>query len=225
MIAQKIGQETLLPSLQLAVEDPNSSSSNCGEGYSCSYTNSISWIELPTPPGETVPRTSPLPMELNPQVVFERLFGSGSTPELRAQRMKQSQSILDSLVDELASLRKQLGAGDVRTVNQYTDEIREIERRIQLAAKASTDVPELDLPPGIPEQFDEHIRLHSDLLALAFKADITRVATLLGARDLTSRVYPVPEERALPRRRHQRQLPRRLAPPGRPGADAPLRRR
>ena len=85
------------------------------------------------------------------------------------------------------SLRKQLGAGDVRTVNQYTDEIREIERRIQLAAKASSDVPELDLPPGIPEQFDEHIKLHFDLLALAFKADITRVATLLGARDLTGR--------------------------------------
>ena len=83
-IAQKIGQETLLPSLQLAVEDPNSSSSNCGEGYSCSYTNSISWIELPTPPKENGPRTSPLPMELNPQVVFERLFGSGSTPEMRA---------------------------------------------------------------------------------------------------------------------------------------------
>ena len=198
MIAHKIGQETLLPSLQLAVEDPNSSSSNCGEGYSCSYTNSISWIDLPTPPGETVPRTSPLPMELNPQVVFERLFGSGSTPELRAQRMKQSQSILDSLVDELAGLRKQLGASDVRIVNQYTDEIREIERRIQLAAKASTDVPELDLPPGIPEQFDQHIRLHSDLLALAFKADITRVATLLGARDLTSRVYPFPKSSLFP---------------------------
>ncbi len=198
MIAHKIGQETLLPSLQLAVEDPNSSSSNCGEGYSCSYTNSISWVDLPTPTGETVPRTSPLPMELNPQVVFERLFGSGSTPELRAQRMKQSQSILDSLVDELAGLRKQLGASDVRTVNQYTDEIREIERRIQLAAKASTDVPELDLPPGIPEQFDQHIRLHSDLLALAFKADITRVATLLGARDLTSRVYPYPKSSLFP---------------------------
>src|SRR5207342_1025767 len=94
-IAMKIGQETLLPSLQLAVEDPNSSSSNCGESYSCSYTNSISWIELPTPANETTPRTSPLPMELNPQVVFERLFGSGSTPEQRAQRMRQSKSILD----------------------------------------------------------------------------------------------------------------------------------
>ena len=82
IIAEKIGQETLLPSLQLAVEDPNSSSSNCGEGYSCSYTNSISWIDLPTPANEPIERTSPLPMELNPQVVFERLFGSGATPEV-----------------------------------------------------------------------------------------------------------------------------------------------
>src|SRR5918993_3391234 len=166
-IAQKIGRESLLPSLQLAVEDPNSSSSNCGEGYSCAYTNSISWIELPTPPEEHVPRTSPLPMELNPQVVFERLFGSGSTPEQRAQRMRQSKSILDSLIAELATLRRQLGPADVQTVNQYTDEIREIERRIQLAAKASGDVPELDLPPGIPEQFDQHIRMHYKLVALA----------------------------------------------------------
>jgi hypothetical protein len=137
-------------------------------------------------------------MELNPQVVFERLFGSGATPEVRAARMRQSRSILDSLIGELASLRKNLGAGDRRTVNQYTDEIREIERRIQLAAKASTDVPELDLPPGIPEQFDDHIRLHCDLTALALRADITRVATLLGARDLTSRIYPFPKSDLFP---------------------------
>ena len=198
VIAQKIGQDTLLPSLQLAVEDPNSSSSNCGEGYSCSYTNSISWVEVDTPENEKVPWTSPLPMELNPQVVFERLFGSGSTPEVRAQRMKQSQSILDSLLDELAALRQQLGAGDVRTVNQYTDEIRAIERRIQMASKVSGEVPELDLPPGIPEQFDEHIRLHWKMVATAFKADITRVATLLGARDLTGRVYPFPKSTLFP---------------------------
>jgi hypothetical protein len=197
-IAQKIGRETLLPSLQLAVEDPNSSSSNCGEGYSCSYTNSISWVELPTPEGEPVQRTSPLPMELNPQVVFERLFGSGSTPEVRALRMKQSKSILDSLVAELSSLRRQLGPADVRTVNQYTDEIREIERRIQIAAQASGNIPELDLPPGIPEQFDEHVRLHWDLVALALKADITRVVTMLGARDLTSRSYQFPKGEMFP---------------------------
>jgi len=197
-IAAKIGQESLLPSLQLAVEDPNSSSSNCGEGYSCSYTNSISWVALPTPANEGVQRTSPLPMELNPQVVFERLFGSGATPEVRAQRMKQSRSILDSLLGELAGLRKDLPAGDVQTINQYTDEIREIERRIQLAAKVSGDVPELDLPPGIPEQFDQHIKLQMDLAALAFKADITRVVTLLGARDLTGRAYPFPKSELFP---------------------------
>src|SRR5262249_6004964 len=149
-IAQKIGQESLLPSLQLAVEDPNSSSSNCGEGYSCSYTNSISWPKA----------TSPLPMELDPQVVFERLFGSGATPEVRAARMKQSKSILDSVLGELAGLSKDLGPGDRRTVNQYTEEVREIERRIQLASKASTSVPVAKEPSGIPEQFDDHIKLH-----------------------------------------------------------------
>jgi hypothetical protein len=198
IIAQQIGTETLLPSLQLSLEDPNSSSSNCGEGYSCSYTNSISWVGLPTPPGEPLMRTAPLPMELNPQVVFERLFGSGGTPELRAQRLKQTRSILDSLTDELSRLKNDLGAGDQQTINQYTDEIREIERRIQIAAKASSETPELDLPPGIPEQFDEHVKLHFDLLALAFKADITRVATVLGARDLTSRVYPFPRSPLFP---------------------------
>jgi hypothetical protein len=193
IIAKKIGQETLLPSLQLACEDPNSSSSNCGEGYSCSYTNSISWIELPTPPNEPYVHTSPLPMELNPQNVFERLFGSGSTPELRAARMRQNKSILDSILGQLASLNKELGASDRRTVGQYTDEIREIERRIELAAKASSQVPEIPLPTGIPESFDEHVKLHVDMTALAFRADITRVATLLGARDLTARSYAYPK--------------------------------
>jgi hypothetical protein len=199
-IAQKIGQESLLPSLQLATEDPNSSSSNCGEGYSCSYTNSISWIEVPNASLDLAHevRTSPLPMELNPQVVFERLFGSGATPEVRAQRMKQSRSILDSVRQELTTLRRDLPPSDLQTISQYEEEIREIERRIQLAAKASGEVPEMDLPAGIPEQFDAHVKLHADLVALAFKADITRVATLLGARDLTSRAYPFPKNEFFP---------------------------
>src|SRR5215471_13591399 len=152
VIADQIGQESLLPSLQLAVEDPNSSSSNCGEGYSCSYTNSLSWRgdeEMIQGNLEKVEGVVPLPMELDPQVVFERLFGSGSTPEVRAARMKQSRSILDSVRGELASLSKDLGPSDIHTINQYTDEIREIERRLQLAAKASGDVPEIDLPSGI----------------------------------------------------------------------------
>src|SRR5882724_6865757 len=122
IIAKKIGQDTLLPSLQLAVEDPNSSSSNCGEGYSCSYTNSISWIGLPTPSTEPLMRTAPLPMELNPQVVFERLFGSGGTPEMRAARLVRRRSILDSVVGELTRLRKDLGPADRLVMNQYVDE-------------------------------------------------------------------------------------------------------
>src|SRR5687767_6755725 len=198
VIAQKIGGDTLLPSLQLALEDPNSSSSNCGEGYSCSYTNSISWVGLPTPATEAEMRTAPLPMELNPQVVFERLFGSGATPEVRAARMKQTRSILDSLTAELSRLKNEVGAGDQRTINQFTDEIREIERRIQIAARVSSETPEMDLPPGVPEQFDDHVKLHFDLLALAFRADITRVGTVLGARDLTSRVYPYPRSPLFP---------------------------
>ncbi len=199
MIAQKIGQETLLPSLQLAVEDPNSSSSNCGEGYSCSYTNSISWIELPTPAGRDGAAHQPAADGAEPAggvraAVRQRLHAGA------ARAAHEAEPEHPRLADATSwpACASQLGAADVRTVNQYTDEIREIERRIQLAAKASTDVPELDLPPGIPEQFDEHIRLHSDLLALAFKADITRVATLLGARDLTSRVYPFPKSSLFP---------------------------
>jgi hypothetical protein len=198
VIADKIGQENLLPSLQLAVEDPNSSSSNCGEGYSCSYTNTISWRSGRDDRGKEVEGITPLPMELDPQVVFERLFGSGATPEVRAARQRQSRSILDSVLAELQGLKKNLGAADQRTVNQYTDEVREIERRIQLAAKASSSVPEIPEPSGIPEQFDEHIQLHWRLTALAFQADITRVATLLGARDLTGKTYPFPKSEFFP---------------------------
>ncbi|HET9217778.1 MAG TPA: DUF1552 domain-containing protein [Terriglobia bacterium] len=197
-IAQRIGKDSLLPSLQLAVEDPNSSSSNCGEGYSCSYTNSISWVEVETPAEETVLRTKPLPMELDPQVVFERLFGSGATPEDRAKRRKLSQSILDSVRSELGSIKKELGAADRRVVDDYATEIHEIERRIQLAASASSTIPLSDEPNGIPEDFDTHIKLHFDLTTLAFKADITRVATLLGARDLTGVAYPLPRNEWFP---------------------------
>jgi hypothetical protein len=201
-IAQKIGGQSLLPSLQLAVEDPGTNSGNCGEGYSCAYTNSISWVEVDTPEEEFKAtgwkRTRPLPMELNPQVVFERLFGSGATPEVREARRLQSQSILDSVLDELALLQSDLGANDRLTVNQYTDEVREIERRLQLAATKSAAVPEMDEPSGIPADFDEHIKLHMDLVALAFQADITRVATLLGARDLTGKSYQFPRNEYFP---------------------------
>ncbi|MEJ2240500.1 MAG: DUF1552 domain-containing protein, partial [Gemmatimonadales bacterium] len=198
IIAQRIGRDSLLPSLQLAVEDPGTNSSNCGEGYSCSYTNSISWVGLGPTPGDPWMRTQPLPMELNPQVVFERLFGSGATPEVRQARVRQNQSILDSLLGELATLKSTLNAGDRVTIDQYTDEVREIERRLQLAATKSSAVPAIAEPAGIPDSFDEHIRLHLDLTALAFQADITRVATLLGARDLTGKVYQFPTNEFFP---------------------------
>ena len=198
IIAGHIGQESLLPSLQLAVEDPGTNSSNCGEGYSCAYTNSISWVGLETPPESAMMRTRPLPMERNPQVVFERLFGSGATPEVRAQRMADKRSILDSLVGELSSFKQDLGTSDRLTVDQYADEVREIERRLELATNKAQAVPSLDEPAGIPASFDEHIKLHLDLTALAFQADITRVATLLGARDLTGKVYGFPQNEFFP---------------------------
>jgi hypothetical protein len=184
LIAQKIGQENLMPSMQLAVEDPGASSSNCGEGYSCTYTNTISWASP----------TSPLPMELNPQVVFERMFGDGSTAQQRASRRKRDASILDSLTDSLTRLRGQVSVSDRQRLDSYETNVREIERRLQIAMKASTVAPEnMAVPVGVPQTFDEHIKLQFDLMALAFQADITRVGTLLFARDLTGRTYPASE--------------------------------
>jgi hypothetical protein len=180
IIAGKIGQETLMPSLQLAVEDPGANSSNCGEGYSCAYTNSISWPAA----------NRPLPMEINPQVVFERLFGDGSTPEARASGRDIHRSILDSIGQSLAGFKKDIGAADRVRLDQYLTDVREIERRLEIAARASTNAPIMDVPHGVPESFDEHIKLQSDLLTLAFQTDITRVATILYARDLTGRTYP-----------------------------------
>ena len=181
MIAQKIGQDNLMPSMQLAVEDPGANSSNCGEGYSCAYTNSISWSSP----------TQPLPMELNPQVVFERMFGDGSTIEERAARRQRNRSILDSLTDSLSRLRKDSSPSDRVRLDDHTENVREIERRLEIAMKASTVAPaDMTVPVGVPQTFDEHIKLQFDLMALAFQADITRVGTLLFARDLTGRTYP-----------------------------------
>lgn len=181
IIAQKIGQTNLLPSLQLAVEDPGSNSTNCGEGYSCVYTNTISWS---TP-------TRPLPMEINPQVVFERMFGTGGSAEERAQRRMQQRSILDSITGDLKKLQSKVPEPDKIRLEQYLTDVREIERRLQIAMEKSTSVPsDVSVPYGVPASFDEHIKLQFDLLALAFQADITRVATVLMARDLTGRVYP-----------------------------------
>jgi hypothetical protein len=178
-IAEKIGQQTLLPSLQLAVEDPGSNSANCGEGYSCSYTNSISW---------SAP-SKPLPMEINPQTVFLRLFGDGSTPAERAAGRAESRSILDSITESVNALNRKLGPSDRQRFEEYLTDVREIERRLDIAAKASTDAPAQDVPAGVPDDFDQHIKLQFDLNVLAFQADITRVSSILFARDLTGKVY------------------------------------
>ncbi|MGA0934931.1 MAG: DUF1552 domain-containing protein [Pseudohongiellaceae bacterium] len=181
IIAEKIGQGTLLPSMEISLEDPGSGSSNCGEGYSCVYTNTIAWASP----------TTPLPMELNPQVVFERMFGSGSSPEQRAARRERNQSILDSITGKIADMRKEISEPDRARLDSFTENVREIERRLQIAASATTSAPEsFDIPPGIPQSFDEHAKLMFDLLALAWQADISRVSTMLFARDLTGRVYP-----------------------------------
>jgi len=204
LIAQKIGQENLLPSMQLAVEDPGANSSNCGEGYSCTYTNTISWSSP----------TQPLPMELNPQVVFERMFGDGSTVDQRATRRARDRSILDSLSSSLARVRNGVSAPDRARLDDYAQSVREIERRLQIAARASTVAPtDMTVPVGVPQSFDEHIKLQFDLLALAFQADITRVGTLLFARDLTGRTYPDSEAPTLGFHggSHHGEDPRRIA--------------
>jgi hypothetical protein len=173
-----------MPSMQLSCEDPGANSSNCGEGYSCVYTNTISWSSP----------TQPLPMELNPQVVFERMFGDGSTADQRAARRSRDRSILDSLRGSLQRLRSNSSSSDKERLDQYTEDVREIERRLQIAMKASTVAPQdMGVPIGVPQTFDEHIKLQFDLLALAFQADITRVGTMLFARDLTGRTYPESE--------------------------------
>jgi hypothetical protein len=180
VIAQKIGKENLLPSMQIGLEDPGANSTNCGEGYSCVYTNTISW-QAPD---------RPLPMEINPQTIFERMFGDGGSPELRKARRERQASILDSVNGSLKELMPEVSHTDRVRLEQYSDDVREIERRLDIAAKASAEVPNVTVPYGVPESFHEHIQIQFDLLSLAFQADITRVATVLYARDLTGRVYP-----------------------------------
>jgi len=179
MIAQKLGQDTALPSLQLGVED-QSSLATCPWGYSCAYVNSISWA------GEQ----KPLPHEANPQVVFERLFGDGSTPQERLARRQTQSSLLDAIRQEVSRLNGKLPGTDRTRLNEYLEDIREIERRLQNVAKSHDITPNAEVPFGIPESFSEHLNLMWDLQVLAFRADITRVSTLMFAHDVSMRVYP-----------------------------------
>jgi hypothetical protein len=179
MIAQKYGQDNFLPSIQLGIED-QSYLATCPWGYSCAYTNSISWSSP----------SKPLPHEANPQLVFERLFGDGSTPEERAARKQAKASLLDGVTGEVARLRKTLPGSDRGRLDDYLQDIREIERRLNNAAKAYEQSSDSQVPFGIPESFSEHINLMWDLQALAFQADITRVSTLMYAHDVSMRSYP-----------------------------------
>jgi hypothetical protein len=180
--ASKIGQDTLLPSLELAIEDYSGVVGSCDVGFSCTYMNTISWR---TP-------TSPMPMEINPRVVFDRMFGDGATREERLQRIETQRSILDVVSGQIRRLQGSLGPNDRNRVAEYLDTMREIERRIQFSEKQSSNsnlnVPAS--PSGIPENYIEHTRLMFDLMTLAYQADITRISTFMMAREVSYRTFP-----------------------------------
>jgi hypothetical protein len=182
LAAREIGADTPLTSLELALE-PSFMVGNCDNGYSCVYMNTLSWRT----------ETTPLPMENNPRLVFERMFGDGGSSAERRAEMTKDRSILDSVTADMARLQKSLGRGDRARVSEYVDGIREVERRIQRAEAQSAEstLPTvLDRPVGIPETFDEHARLMYDLQALAFQADITRVITFQIGREFSPRTFP-----------------------------------
>lgn len=176
--ARAIGQKTPLPSLELMIDE---AALSCGDGLSCAYRNTISWQ---TP-------TSPLPMENNPQVVFERLFGDGGTFEERRARRVQALSLLDAVSDQIGSLERTLPHADRERLELFLTDVREIERRIQMSdARSSRDLDVPERPQGIPEDVEEHIKLMMDLQVLAWQADITRVTTFQLACELSNTVYP-----------------------------------
>ena len=180
--ARQFGQETPIPSMQLCIENVDQAG-GCSYGYSCTYTDSISWASP----------IEPLPMVRDPRVVFDQLFGVGATPQERAERRSEDRSILDWLGTATARLKKDLGAADRARLSQYLEEVREIERRIQrVEAKNSSGEPrELpEAPVGVPDSFSEHVKLMFDLQALAFASDVTRVFALKLGRDASNRVYP-----------------------------------
>jgi hypothetical protein len=179
--AAQIGQDSQLPSLELATEDHSNLIGACDGGYSCTYINTLSW---------STPRT-PLPMEINPRAVFERLFGDGGTASERRVRTEQDGSILDAIVQQANNLRTRVGADDRNKLGDYLDNIREIERRLARAGSHEDPVQTSESAPiGIPESFEEHVKLMFDLQAVAFQSDITRVCTFMMARELSQRTYP-----------------------------------
>jgi hypothetical protein len=181
--ALKIGLKTPLPSLELATEDFSGLVGSCDVGFSCAYMNTISWR---TP-------TTPLPMEINPRVVFTRMFGDGANAEERLERISEQQSILDAVMGQVKHLEGHLGPTDRTRVAEYLDTVREIERRIQLAEKqnANSTLAVPASPTGIPDDHQEHSKLMFDLMALAFQANITRISTFMMAREVSYRTFPM----------------------------------
>jgi hypothetical protein len=181
VIAKQIGQDTTFPSLEVATEDFTGLVGACDPGYSCAYMNTLCWQT----------ETIPLPMEINPRIVFERLFGSGGTAADRLARMRTDRSLLDFVAEDLKQLEGAVGPGDRIKLDEYLGHVREIERRIQKAeqrARTAADVP--NAPVGVPESYVDHVALLFDLLALALQTDQTRVFTFMMAREVSQRTYP-----------------------------------
>ncbi len=185
--ADVLGQETSLRSLQLTTES-NFTVGNCENGYSCTYQNSTSWSSPNTP----------LPHERDPRVVFQRLFGDGGSVEARRVQLQLDRSILDSVTENIGQLQRKLGPGDRGVVDEYLTAVREIERRIQRSEQnsATTPLPDVEQPGGVPDEYEEHVETLFEMLALAYQADVTRVSCFQMARELSGRAYPnigVPE--------------------------------
>jgi hypothetical protein len=180
--AQRFGQETPIPSMQLAIENVDQAG-GCSYGYACVYMDTISWS---SPNG-------PLPMIRDPRLAFDQLFGSGGTPEKRAERRRAQKSILDWIPDEVARLRGRLGPEDRSRLDDYLENVREIERRIQKVEERNTSGEPRELPQapiGVPDSYGEHVELMFDLMTLAFTADLTRVFSFKMSRDVSGRVFP-----------------------------------
>lgn len=179
--AKRIGQDTQLPSLELAM-DLLATVGQCDNGYACVYQNNLSWSSP----------TTPLPYEAHPRIVFERLFGEGGSAADRRAALRKKASLLDWVSEDISRLQSKLGPGDRTKVSQYLDTIREVERRIQKAEAQTSDnpLPDLDRPAGVPAAYADHARLMFDLQVLALQGDITRVITFQLARETSNRTYP-----------------------------------
>ena len=182
VIAQHLASETRFPSIELGCDDSRTVG-NCDSGYSCAYTNSISWRS----------ETMPMPPETNPRLVFERLFGAdaGLDPETRARRMRSRRSILDLVQERTRALVSELGPSDRRKIDEYLHSVRDVERQIERAERDQRDFdPSIEKPSGIPIAYDEYARLMFDMQILAFQADLTRVSTMMMGREGSLRTYP-----------------------------------